>query len=195
MNPMTITLGIDLGSQPATTAACLMRWEPGTATVLDLGLGLDDKALLGLARDADKVGIDAPFGWPAAFVSLVHDHLHLAGNASVEPWTNDRRDQLRFRRTDHVVRRELGRWPLSVSSDLIVLPAIRCIGLLHQLNIRDRSGDDRAVEVYPAVALHRWQIDCRGYKRPAATPLRARMLDQLVQRCPGLTLSPEIRLA
>jgi hypothetical protein len=63
MNPMTITLGIDLGSQPATTAACLMRWEPGTATVLDLGLGLDDKALLGLARDADKVGIDAPFGW------------------------------------------------------------------------------------------------------------------------------------
>jgi uncharacterized NAD(P)/FAD-binding protein YdhS len=39
--------------------------------VVDVACGQDDEALLARIASADKVGIDAPFGWPAAFVDAV----------------------------------------------------------------------------------------------------------------------------
>lgn len=156
------TLGIDLASQPAKTAVCLVEWAADVARVVEVVVGADDDRLLELVREADRAGIDAPFGWPRPFVALLAAHRD--GVAGDRVWTPVRRDALRFRRTDVVVREALGRWPLSVSSDLIAIVAMRCAGLLDRLGIEDRSGLGQVVETYPAVALRRWGLRSRGYK-------------------------------
>jgi len=74
------TLGIDLAAKPKKTAACMIDWRDGRAVVLSLQSGLEDRALYELIADADKVGIDAPFGWPDEFVEAV------AGHHGLRPW-------------------------------------------------------------------------------------------------------------
>src|SRR5207253_2236918 len=71
--------------------------------------------------------------------------------------------QLRFRATDFAVHERTGRWPLSVSSDLIAVPALRAARLF---GAHDRSGAGVLVEVYPAAALRIWGFSTRGYKGP-----------------------------
>jgi hypothetical protein len=74
------------------------------------------------------------------------------------------------------------RLPLSVSTDLIALPAMRAMALLHRHGVTDRSGDGRFFEVYPAASLRVWGWAHRGYKAARDTAaLRARttMLDQI----------------
>ena len=81
-----VTLGVDLASQARKTAACLIRWDGGSAHVEYLKIGLEDPDLLDCSgartRRPDKIGIDAPFGWPGDFVqahsqALVLDVLAL----------------------------------------------------------------------------------------------------------------------
>ena len=53
------TLGVDLASQPRTTAACLIEWQPGRAQVEYVELGVDDqRRVVELAESAEKVGLD-----------------------------------------------------------------------------------------------------------------------------------------
>ena len=188
------TLGIDLASQPAKTAACVIDWSDEAATVSTPILGLTDPAILELAANCDIIGIDAPFGWPLPFVEFLTNPERADIRSS--PWTAERRDSLRFRLTDSRVRDVLGRWPLSVSSDRIALAAMRCFGLLAALDVRDRSGDGRVFEVYPAGALHVWGFPSSGYKGLTAE-IRAnnaaliRILSTLLQACPWLRLSDE----
>ncbi|TMQ27689.1 MAG: DUF429 domain-containing protein, partial [Candidatus Rokuibacteriota bacterium] len=40
-----ITLGVDLASLPARTAACAIEWTAGRARVVDVACGQDDDAL------------------------------------------------------------------------------------------------------------------------------------------------------
>ncbi len=181
------TLGIDLASLAQTTASCLVEWGDQEAQVVGIEVGVDDARLLVAAAGVDWVGIDAPFGWPAPFVELVA--AHHAGSQRTAPWTPARRDELRFRQTDFAVRRALGRWPLSVSTDLIGIVALRCAGLLDRLGVEDCSGTGRVVETYPAVALHVWGFASRGYKREAAA--RAALLAGLQRACPRLSLADE----
>lgn len=75
-----ITLGVDLASQPADTAACRVRWREAVAEVDEPELGLDNDRLLELFGDADKIGIDSPFGWPDPFVEA------LCSYRDGEPW-------------------------------------------------------------------------------------------------------------
>lgn len=189
----SVSLGIDLASQPAKTAACTIVWsetEP-RATASCPVLGVTDADVLALAAGTDIVGIDAPFGWPDPFVAFFR-----AGRAPEDaaiPWTPARRDSLRFRATDVRVRERLGRWPLSVSTDRIALAALRCAGLLQALGVDDRSGARRVVEVYPAAALHAWGLTHRGYKpregvSVPANPALAALLEDLLSRCPWLGL-------
>lgn len=66
-----------------------------------------------------------------------------------------------------VVREVTGTDPLSVSSNLLAICAMRCARLLTHLTDRrplDRTGAGRLVEVYPASALRQWGLDPRGYK-------------------------------
>lgn len=186
------TLGVDLASQKRTTAACVLRWRAGSVEIAELRPGVDDDGIMNMAAGVDAIGIDAPFGWPGRFVELI------GGHHRGEPWTvtwgdEATRRSLRFRRTDLEVRAWLGRDPLSVSSDLIALPAMRCAGLLHRLGVRDRSGQGgRVHEVYPALALKRWVAMSSGYKdgsasrRQAARAQRAEIVARLQTAAPWL---------
>ncbi len=187
-----VTLGVDLASQPKRTATCLIRWDRGSARVETLSLGATDADLHELFRRADRIGIDAPFGWPAPFTRAV------AAYSTETVWPSTAVPQLRFRRTDEFVRERLGRWPLSVSSDLIAVPAMRAVRLLAEASAAgeaiDRSGGGRFVEVYPAAALHVWGFPSRGYKRAKGATVRARLVSDLAERTVDwLTLSEEDR--
>lgn len=166
-----ITLGIDLASQPRETAACRVRWLAGGAEVDVPELGVDDERLLELALDADKVGIDVPFGWPEVFVDAVVAHRRGA------PWPQAGKAALRYRETDRFVWQQTRRPPLSVSSDRIALCAMRAASLMSTLAQRgepvDRTGRGKLVEVYPAAALRRWGVqraDLLGRLRPRLSP-------------------------
>jgi predicted nuclease with RNAse H fold len=150
------TLGIDLASQPEQTAACLIAWEPDRAVVEDVESGLDDAALEALVAQADLTGIDAPFGWPVAFVAWLvqlHGGEVATDESAVPDWDAGHVRRLSCRATDHVVRERMGRWPLSVATDLISIVAMRCTGLLQRLGVRDKLGGDGVVEVYPGAGV------------------------------------------
>lgn len=194
------TLGIHLSHTGINTGVCRITWSSATAEVsFPAGAGEDD-ALVGLIDTADITGIDAPFGWPGRFVDA------LVAHHSGRPWPGrsqsrySHQTDLRLRATDRKVRQHLertldgedvGPFPLSVSTDRIGV-TLRMAHLQDQLGQRwDRSINriaDRIVEVYPAAALRRWQLDHRGYKPRAQTRARARIVDQLVRATGGRLL-------
>lgn len=63
-----VTLGVDLASRPEKTSTCLIAWDSTSAHVQSLSKGATDEDLLELFKHPDKIGIDAPFGWPRPFV-------------------------------------------------------------------------------------------------------------------------------
>jgi predicted nuclease with RNAse H fold len=158
-----ITVGVDLASQALRTAACQIQWRQDAVEVDLPETGVDDARILELALLGDKLGIDVPLGWPEAFVAAVSAH-HESKN-----WTERDQRALRFRETDRVVYQETKRWPLSVSTDRIAMPAMRAAWLLGALNLAgtpvDRAGRGKVVEVYPAAALRRWGLPATGYKK------------------------------
>jgi predicted nuclease with RNAse H fold len=156
------TLGIDLAAQPANTAACLVAWEGGRASIERVALRADDDHLTALRAGVEMTAIDSPFGWPDAFVKAVHawrDQGRWPGAGSAE---------LRYRLTDRHVATTLKVYPLSVSSDRIAACAWRCAGLLSQWGIADRSGREGVAEVYPAAALRCWKLPRVGPKTDPA---------------------------
>jgi predicted nuclease with RNAse H fold len=177
-----LTLGIDLSASDAQTAACFLDWRDGAGT--DEGsppiLGVGDDALLAMMERADKVGIDAPFGWPDTFREMVNTWSEEGA------WDGDMpRNSLRYRLTDQFQISQ-GRTPLSVSSDRIASTAMRCADILAQHYLaRDEALDRVAghvVEVYPAAALVAWGFDVKGYKDREATEKREQMLERLIDR-------------
>ncbi|MFP4281252.1 MAG: DUF429 domain-containing protein [Opitutales bacterium] len=176
------TLGIDLSSQAKETAACLLRWDGGLVEVVEQAEGCDDERLDTLIARADAVGIDAPLGWPEAFVEAVRAWPHAR-------WDTTLRDRLRFRETDREVHARLGLWPLSVSTDRIALPAMRAMALLERHGEQDKSGaPGRFFEVYPAGSLRAWGLPHRGYKGKGEGPakVRAELLRALGAALPQL---------
>jgi predicted nuclease with RNAse H fold len=171
------TLGIDLASADERTAGCLVEWGPNAGLVEALVQPLDDATIGELGRDVDVVAIDAPFGWPTAFVDAVT--MHAGGGA----WSAASTMDLRFRATDLHVQRVTGLWPLSVSSERIGVVAFRASRLLSTLRPADRAkdGSNGVLEVYPAAALARWRLPHRGYKRPGNVAERSAILDGLLR--------------
>jgi predicted nuclease with RNAse H fold len=170
------TLGIDLASSSAGTAACVIRWEERTARVEHLQAGVDDNELRRLASYVDKVGIDVPFGWPDAFVASVSAHHRM------DAWPGFDSANLRLRRTDEFVWRKTRRQPLSVSADRLAVPAFRAARLLSEWQA-DRTGAGRFVEVYPRAARARFELG------------RTRSIEELQDRAPWLTLAHDQELA
>ena len=154
------TLGIDLAAQPANTSICAMEWGPGRPIVSALRSGLDDAALLEAIEGADKVAIDAPFGWPDEFVDAVSAHRNRSGWPGSDDDQDIYRFRLSFRATDRRLIEHGARRPLSVSTDLIGVVAMRCAYLLDRLAAFgepvDRAGSGKLVEVYPAPTLTSW---------------------------------------
>jgi len=153
------TLGIDLASQPKETGVCLIDWSGPVGRVVELdGASLTDDVLVGLLLDdaVSKAGIDAPFGWPVAFIDAISSFRDDGVWMDLEP------NEIRFRATDTSVWRETGQTPLSVAMSDLAWPAMRCARLLSRLSTElgavDRTGAGRLVEVYPMAALRRWQV-------------------------------------
>jgi len=176
------TLGIDLAAAPERTAVCAVTWERGAAVAEVLPGPHDDAHLVTLmAARWDKIGIDAPLGWPEPFVDAIAAHRELKSWPGRDADPIAQRRRLRYRLTDLVVTASDGRPPLSVSTDLIGVVALRAALLLDEYAramkrqpVR-RDGLGPVAEVYPAAALRRWLPETRGsYKRRGDhEPLRA----------------------
>lgn len=178
------TVGVDLAAAPRSTAVCTIAWTEDAAVVESVRLGADDADVLGACADAERIGIDCPFGWPEGFVAALV--AHQAG----QPWpgrgapgTGYRRT-LCYRATDVQVRERTGRMPLSVSTDRIGVTAMRCAALLDDLGPVDRAGTGRVLETYPAAALRVWGLWRTGYKTSVES--LAAMVDELGRALPGL---------
>jgi predicted nuclease with RNAse H fold len=179
------TFGIDLASQPALTAGCLIDWRD-RPLVIDVIRPLTDDAIVRLARDplVSVTAIDAPFGWPRVFVDAVHRY------DQGEPFSEEPGD-LWLRRTDRHVLKTTRRRPLSVSGDRIAYPAVRAARLLTRLGPgrpARRDGSDRVIEVYPAAAMMKWGVVPGRYKPRDAVEVRRTLADTLVAALPGLDL-------
>ncbi len=201
------TAGFDLSSAKERTAAVAIAWDGDGATVAEPARGLGDEELVGHLAAADWIGVDAPFGWPAAMVEAVH------GYATTGRWPGLDKEAFRWRRTEvrarELVAAETGKkaWPLSVSADRLGLTARRTAQLRERAFERsgvrfDLAGADRVVEVYPVAALHLWEIERSAYKssrdpglREAETDARATLLAALEARAPWLRWAPEAREA
>ena len=191
------TLGIDLSADPAKTGACEIDWSAGTVSFV--GPAATDDVLVAAAVPSDMTAIDVPLGWPDAFVDAVVAHHH--GKAwppvSVVPPLD--RLPLRYRLTDQVVIARGGR-PLSVSSDLIGVAAMRGARLQHLLQAAgvpvDRAGvTGRVAEVYPAAALRAWGLASSGYKGRVHAATCRSLAAELAARCGGLGAAAAAALA
>ena len=167
---MTITIGIDLAASAHRTAAVRIAFTP-TPQLVDATLGVDDAMLERLLTDraAQRIGVDAPTGWPEAFVDAVARWPAAFTTAEVV--------QLRLRETDRFVHTTTGRAPISVSADRLAVVAMRLVRVLDRIGEQDVSGGGRIVESYPAGALRAWGIDARGYRVSVQT--RRRVLAEL----------------
>jgi hypothetical protein len=161
------TLGVDLASQPANTALCIVDWP--SRAIVELAVGVDDEAILAHLRTGLPAGIDAPFGWPQRFVAALAE-WNETGRWG-EPWREHARE-LRLRETDRWVAEHVGKWPLSVSADSIATCAMRAATLLSALGPVDRVNGP-CYEVYPGAALRVWGLPSAGYKRDPT--VRARL--------------------
>ncbi len=180
--------GVDLASRPEATAVARLDWE--TRRCIGLTVGADDDEVVATAAASDKCGIDAPFGWPDAFVEVVAAHH---GSDAVH--VPDPNESLRLRRTDIWVWRTHGRIPLSVSTDNIGVVALRAVRIQQRVAALtgpvDRTGGGVLAEVYPAAALKIWDLPHRGYKRGDEAAARRRViLDGLEARF-DLAISPQ----
>jgi predicted nuclease with RNAse H fold len=180
--PGVITVGVDLGAEPKRTAVAMLEWDPDGVRLLELKTTADDDEILELALQADKTGIDCPLGWSDDFVAFVNEHH--AGSILSTPVDAAARVPLRYRATDlYLIEEKLGR-PLSVSSDLIAVPAMRAAGLLAAM-VRagievDRAGVTGGVaETYPALAVRHWKLDGGKYKGAGNEENLSAMADKL----------------
>ncbi|GAA2486753.1 DUF429 domain-containing protein [Streptomyces longisporus] len=171
----TVTVGVDLAASARRTAVCRVVWAADGALTAEFVVPGGDEDLLALVRSADKTGLDCPLGWPSSFVDTVlahHQGLRLPPSARFEERTDGRPglDPLRFRLTDDLTWKATAmRPPLSVSTDLLGVVALRAARLLDALAATGtpvpRDGSGRVAEVYPAAALRRWGIrPVRSYK-------------------------------
>lgn len=190
------TVGVDLAAQDVRTGLAVLDWLPGRVQVTHLQTGAGNDRIHAAAAGAVVVGIDCPLGWPTAFTDLLLAHrtgtVHPAAGSD-----SAARRSLAYRRTDFRVHERTGRWPLSVSADLIGYPAMRAAGLLAgwpaTAGAVRRSGVGSCVaEVYPAAALSRWGLRSRGYKSDAA--VRSALIEHLLRQAPWLELGPAAAL-
>lgn len=185
-------VGVDLAAQDRTTGLAVLDWRPGGVRVAHLQIGTSNAAIHDAAIGAMMVGIDCPLGWPIGFTDLLIAHRANTLSAGAGSDSAARRS-LAYRHTDFAVHERTGRWPLSVSADLIGYPAMRAAGLLAAWPAAAqplrRSGIGSCVaEVYPAAALSRWGLPSRGYKNDAW--VRAALVEGLQRQAPWLDLGP-----
>ena len=199
------TIGIDLAAQPSNTGVCVVDWDHGVVerAGVNTSAGGDGELVeLMAAPGVGRVGIDAPLGWPDAFVEAIVAHHHGRIWPAVDQNPDDHRRTLRLRRTDTEVASQTGRHPMSVSADRIAVAAMRgarlqalLIDVTGEPDVVDRSGVTGLVaETYPAAALTVWDLPSNGYKGAGGRLVRAEILDGLVKRS-GLAVAQDAATA
>lgn len=178
---------MDLAAQPKTTAAVLIAWVDGKARIEQVICGLTDGDLRALGTECsgpfDRVGLDCPLGWPTAFTDLLASHALGEHNPIWSKPVREATAELRYRSTDTVVWKRVGRPPISVSTDKLGSTALRAARLI-QLWESDRGehlardGSGWLVEVYPAAARACWQLNTAE-----------RDLPELTRHVPGLEIT------
>ncbi|MGA7834686.1 MAG: DUF429 domain-containing protein [Acidimicrobiales bacterium] len=163
-------IGIDLASEAKRTGVAIIEitGTHATAGLAPVGFVADDRGLVDIVDRSTVVGLDSPLGWPDDFVSAVTAHRMSARWPTFEHRSTDKiRESLRHRTTDLFVRSlDLGSTPLSVSSDLIGVVAMRGAWLQSAWAqkwgcLEPRDGTGRLVETYPAAALRAWDMLAR----------------------------------
>lgn len=213
-------VGIDIAVADAGTAFCEGWLDADGLHVEQASAGSDDEDILKRMHGANRIGIDAPFGWPVAFVDQLNEYDR-TGRWPTNPvfWNYQPKEQklqrsLRLRATDRVVRARIRSDagvkpvdPLSVSTQLIAGCAMRTAYLLTSYAAAredwtfDRTGtlpnENRIYEVYPSATLACWGIDRAGYKGKKDHHLAAaaRIGDELERRLGrGITFYNQARV-
>jgi len=168
-------LGIDLATEPSKTGVVMLEVDSTGHQVAHRVDGFpNDDLLVALAKEADVIGVDAPFGWPMGFIESLSEH------GAGRPWLPGAdRASLRHRRTDLAVHAATGIWPLSVSTDKLGATAMRCAHLqtrwaneVWEGVAAARDGSGRLIEVYPAATLKMLGLPHQSYKGPNGTERR-----------------------
>lgn len=198
------SFGLDLSTDPAKVWWAIVDWSGGRPRLSSLTCAAelpepprDDDALAeqiaGALAAFDPgpqrvAGIDAPLGWPRAFVEAVR-----GWQESAHPRLR-KSESLRLRPTDQFVKAATGHTPMSVSTDRIGSTALLTATLLSRLTehrgteILDRaSASEGIAEVYPSAALRCWTtaggepLPIAGYKtEPEARALLVEILSEVV---------------
>jgi predicted nuclease with RNAse H fold len=172
------------------------------------GFVADDRGLVEIIDRSTVVGLDSPLGWPDDFVSAVTAHRQSARWPTFEHRSTDKiRESLRHRTTDLFVRSlDLGSTPLSVSTDLIGVVAMRGAWLQSAWaqkwgGLEPRDGSGRLVETYPAAALRAWGLLARrgvrykgggvGELRQGQRSERARIMREIEEQTNSWLRVPE----
>jgi predicted nuclease with RNAse H fold len=189
-----LTVGVDLAAAASNTAVAWILWSKDWASVQRIAQPADDKLIIEAVVQADLAGIDCPFGWPEPFVEFVSQHRDGRVVTPEGVAGPDWRRRLAYRATDLMVQATVGRWPLSVSTDRIGYPAMRCASLLARLAERgqevDRAGGGSVVEVYPAASLRKWGFTPRSYKGRGNGERLWLLVGALQDAAPWLDLGP-----
>lgn len=197
MSESTITLGIDLSVADENTAACAIRWEAGSGVITKLDSTWSNDELRELIAEADWTGIDTPFSWPVRFREALSEHGVDGG------WPTDYRSLDYQLRTTDLFAKKIACRPLSVSTNLLGVTAMRCARLLQEIGEQrgkrlSLTGEDQIVEIYPAASLTAWGgtaagFNTKGYKNgPGAVEARAQLvLSLLMETDPWLDFTPE----
>jgi hypothetical protein len=208
-------VGIDLATEAKRTGVAVVTPENtyATAALPAAGFVADDRGLVDLVDRGTIVGLDSPLGWPDDFVAAVTAHRTSSRWPSFEHRSTDKiRESLRHRTTDLFVRSlDLGSTPLSVSTDLIGVVAMRGAWLQSAWaqrwgRLEPRDGTGRLVETYPAAALRAWGLLARRgvrYKgggaegpRESQRAERERIMDEIEQQSDSwLDVASNLRLA
>lgn len=200
------TLGVDLSSDPKKTASCVIDWTPAGVRVDAPVRPCTFESLVDQLRETDVAALDAPFGWPVAFVAWVVRYSEGFDPGPVES------TKLRLRETDWfvharrqaVAKRVGGKMPsppLSVSSDKIAATAHIAGRLLAEVSpdgTIDRVGGHGVVEAYPAATIELLGLSTLGYKddTPEGRSKRLTLLREMEELAGGwLVLDDELREA
>jgi predicted nuclease with RNAse H fold len=201
MSESTLTLGIDLAVADEGTAACSIHWEAGRGVITNLTSTWSNDELRELIGEADWTGIDTPFSWPVRFRKALSDHGIDGG------WPADYRSSGYQLRTTDVFVKKIACRPLSVSTNLLGITAMRCARLLQEIGEQrgkrlSLTGEDHIVEIYPAASLIAWGgaaagFNHKGYKNgTGAKEARAQLvLSLLMETDQWLDFTPECQQA
>jgi predicted nuclease with RNAse H fold len=209
--PVRRYVGIDLATEAKRTGVVIIELDGSTAiaSMPAQGFVADDRGLVEVIDRATVVGLDSPLGWPDDFVSAVTAHRQSARWPTFEHRSTDKiRESLRHRKTDLFVRSlDLGSTPLSVSSDLIGVVAMRGAWLQSAWaqkwgGLEPRDGSGRLVETYPAAALRAWGLLARrgvrykgggvGELREGQRSERARIMREIEEQTGSWLRVPEL---